>query len=94
MVRHSLHDIDRIVGRAASCAVALFQPLRHRIQASVDRRFDRARYDGERAVFAFVERIRAEVDLRRLEDALVSTTSGTVRSSGAAVWLRVSGQAR
>ena len=37
---------------------ALFQPLRRRVQAVVDRRFDRARYDGQRLADAFAGRLR------------------------------------
>jgi hypothetical protein len=50
---------------AASTLVvfALFQPIRRRVQTAVDRRFDRARYDGDRTAAAFTERLREQVDL-------------------------------
>ena len=51
------------VAASTLIAFALFQPLRRRVQRAVDRRFDRARYDGERTAAAFAERLRGQVDL-------------------------------
>ena len=68
--------------------VAVFQPLRARVQAAVDRRFDRARYDAQRTVDALADRVRSEVDLGRLREALVLTAGEAVRPAGSAVWLR------
>lgn len=69
-------------------AFALFQPLRHHVQAIVDRRYDRARYDAQRTIDAFTEQLRDEVDLTRLRTALVTTASNAMRPVGATVWLR------
>ncbi len=51
------------VAASTLVAFALFQPLRRRVQRAVDRRFDRARYDGERVAAGFAERLRNQVDL-------------------------------
>jgi hypothetical protein len=67
---------------------ALFQPLRIRVQRSVDRRFHRARYDGERTVQALGSRLRDEVDLVRIRRAVVSTADEAVQPVAAAMWLR------
>jgi hypothetical protein len=75
---------------AASTLVAfsLFQPVRRRVQAAVDRRFDRARYDGERIVSTFAERLRADVDLGEVVDGMRATVEATVRPVSAGVWIR------
>ena len=67
---------------------ALFQPVRRRVQGAVDRRFDRARYDGERAAAAFSERLRDQVDLADLRRDLLAVTSATLRPTHADVWVR------
>ena len=67
---------------------ALFQPLRHRIQHAVDRRFDRARYDGRRLSDAFGAELQQQVDLAAAHEALVSTARSAVQPAVAGVWLR------
>jgi len=69
-------------------AAALFQPLRRRVQRAVDRRFDRARYDGQRTLDAFAEQLRNEVDLNTLLTSLATTASDAVLPAGSSVWLR------
>jgi len=73
-------------------AAALFQPIRRRVQHAVDRRFDRARYDGERTTAAFAERLRSEVDL----DAVAADLSGAVQDAlhpqRLGLWLKGSGR--
>jgi hypothetical protein len=78
---------------AASTLVAfgLFQPLRRRVQRTVDRRFDRARYDGQRTADAFAERMRTEVDLATIRASLAATANEAVRPSGSGLWLRSRG---
>lgn len=75
---------------AASTLVAfgLFHPVRRRVQGMVDRRFDRARYDGQKVIDAFARQLRDEVDLDRLRATLVATADDVVRPVGATIWLR------
>lgn len=68
--------------------VALFQPVRMRIQGAVDRRFYRARYDAERTLDAFAERLSGEVDLSTLARDLVGVVTDTVRPRSVSVWFR------
>jgi hypothetical protein len=67
---------------------ALFAPLRGRVQRAVDRRFDRARYDGERLVGAFGERLRDEVDLETIRADVLATVDRAVRPASVGLWLR------
>ena len=67
---------------------ALFTPLRSRVQRAVDRRFDRARYDGERLVGAFGERLRDEVDLETIRADVLATVDAAVRPAHVGLWLR------
>jgi len=71
---------------------ALFQPLRRRVQTLVDRRFDRARYDGERTTAAFSERLRHQVDLPTLADELDRTVRHAIAPSSVSLWLRGDGR--
>ncbi len=70
---------------------ALFNPVRTRVQRAVDRRFDRGRYDGERLLAAFTERLRDEVDLTTISADVLATVDAAVRPSSAGLWLRGSG---
>jgi hypothetical protein len=67
----------------------LFQPIRRRVQAPLDRRFDREHVDAAKVVSAFGVRARDEVDLVRLSDAVVSAAGAAVAPATASVWLRV-----
>jgi hypothetical protein len=67
---------------------AAFQPLRLRIQRTVDRRFFRSGYDAQGAVAAFSGRLREQIDLDALCGELLQVVAGTVQPAHAGVWLR------
>jgi hypothetical protein len=67
---------------------ALFQPLRHRVQAIVDRQFDRARIDSELVVAALSERLRDEVELSNVRHEVLLTIGQALHPASAGVWLR------
>jgi hypothetical protein len=54
----------------------------------VDRRFDRARYDGERTAAAFAERLRDETDIGTLTGELRDTTRTALAPAALGIWLR------
>ena len=67
---------------------ALFGPLRRRVQAVIDRRFYRRRYDAGRIVAAFGETLRDEVSLERVTARLVEVVDDTLQPAQAGLWLK------
>ena len=78
------------IGIAAStlAAAALFNALRTRAQRLVDRRFNRARYDAEEIVSAFVARVQDAVELDAVRGDLLATVARAVEPSHSSLWIR------
>jgi hypothetical protein len=79
------------VAASTLLVAALFQPIRRRMQAVVDRRFYRRRYDAARTVAAFSSTARNEVDLGQLTGELVRVVETTLRPASISLWVRPMG---
>ena len=76
------------VAGATLAVAALFQPARRRIQAGVDRRFNRRKYNAAKTIDVFSTRLRDQVDLDTLSGELLAVVDQTMQPTTAYLWLR------
>lgn len=89
---------SRITGSAAAqptvivvstlVIAALVQPLRSRIQRTIDQRFYRSKYDAAKTISAFSDTLRQEVDLDDLRARLLMVVDSTMQPARVSLWLR------
>ena len=79
----------------------MVRPTHRRIQAAVDRRFNRRRHDAAQTIERFSDRLHQQVDLDTLTAELLAVVDRTMQPTRASLWLRpqppttaVSGTAR
>jgi hypothetical protein len=81
-------ESDLAIAASTLAVAALFNPLRRRVQTTVDHRFNRSRYDAERVMDAFSGNLRDEVDPDRVVDGWVTVVNETMRPASSGVWVR------
>lgn len=79
---------DLAVAGSTLAVAALFGPVRRRVRRRVERRFNRGRYDAERTLAGFTDRLRHQVDLNELSTDLVSVVHRTLQPARVAVSLQ------
>ena len=79
---------DVVVAATTLAVVALFNPLRKRVQSAVDSRFNRSRYDSQRVMDRFAESLRNRIDPDEVVEGWVGVVNETMQPAAAGVWIR------
>ena len=83
-------DSDLAVAASTLAVAAMFNPVRKRVQAWVDLRFNRSRYNAQLVVDEFAGSLRDQVDSEKVMDGWVGVVAETMQPVSAGVWVRES----
>jgi hypothetical protein len=75
------------VAAATLATAALFNPVRHKVQRVVDRRFNRTRYDADQTVTAFAAHLKDAVNLGSVRDDLASIVHQALEPAHVSIWI-------
>jgi hypothetical protein len=81
-------DSTLVVAAATLAVAAAFQPARRRIQAAVDRRFNRRRHDAAQTIAAFSDRLHQQVNLSTLTAEVLAVVEQIIQPTTLSLWLR------
>jgi hypothetical protein len=79
-----------VVAGSTLAVAAAFQPVRRRVQATVDRRFNRRQYDAAKTIEGFSTRLRDQIDLDTLSAEVLTVVDQTMEPTSVSLWLRPS----
>jgi hypothetical protein len=88
LLRPITQESQAAVAASTLLVAALFGPIRRRVQAVADRRFDRSRYDAARVADGFGARLRDRLELDAVSAELASTAHAALRPASVSVWVR------
>jgi hypothetical protein len=88
----SFSELPLIVVGSTLVIAALVQPLLRRIQANIDRRFYRRKYDTAHTIGAISASLRNEMDLNTLREQLLAVVQETMQPAQVSLWLRIDEQ--